>query len=234
MIVERDVDCGAIYERQRRALVELLRRLDDAQLRTVVPASPLWSVRDVLAHVVGIAADLNALHFPSGEAGADAWTADQVELRRDRSVDDLAREWDVEAPRFEGGLRLLGYEVGSHYVADLAQHDTDVRAALGRPHRDDEEVLTVSLDFYLDYVHQLLVDARVDGALHVRAPDEEWIVGHGAIAATLRASTFDLFRAFGGRRSVRQLRALPWIGDVERMLPFARCYLPPEADVVDT
>jgi hypothetical protein len=165
MIVERDVDCGAIYERQRHELLAFARGLEDAQLRTLVPATPLWSVRDVLAHVIGITADLNAGRFGDGYADVEAWTAAQVDDRRDRTVDELGREWDTEAPRFEEGLRLLGYEIGSHYVGDLAQHDADARAALGRPHLDDEEVYTVGLDFYVDYAHQSLVAAGVEGAL---------------------------------------------------------------------
>ncbi len=41
--------------------------------------------------------------------------------------------WDREAPTFERGLRELGYEIGSHYVADLLIHLVDVRAALDLP-----------------------------------------------------------------------------------------------------
>src|SRR5690242_12321252 len=130
MVPERDVDCAALYEQERRKFIALQRSLDDAGRATPVPATPGWTVHDVLAHVVGITADLNAAEFGSGDP--DAWTAAQVDTRRDRTVDELAAEWDREADRFETGLRLFGYEIGSHYLGDLLQHVADVRHALGR------------------------------------------------------------------------------------------------------
>ena len=63
MVPARSVDCGEIYELKRRELVELLRSLSTGELAITVPATPEWSVRDVLCHVVGIAADLNARNF---------------------------------------------------------------------------------------------------------------------------------------------------------------------------
>ena len=88
MIIEREVDCGQIYEQQRHVLISLSRSLDNAQRRTMVPATPAWSVADVVAHLVGITSDLNAGRFGSGDA--DAWTAAQVHTRRERSIDELA------------------------------------------------------------------------------------------------------------------------------------------------
>ena len=90
----------------------LFRRIADDQWTRPVDPEELsgWTVRDVVAHVVGIAADLNAGRFGSGSA--DDWAAEQVRSRKDRSVDELSDEWDLEAPRFEDGLRLFGYELG--------------------------------------------------------------------------------------------------------------------------
>ena len=104
MIVERDVDCGIVYQRLRRRLMATARSLDSDVLALTVPATPAWSVRDAVAHVVGIAHDLNAQRFDVIEP--DEWTARQVRERRDATIDDLEVEWDREAPRFEEGLRL--------------------------------------------------------------------------------------------------------------------------------
>jgi hypothetical protein len=57
VIVEREVDCGLIYQRFRRRLIATLRSLDSRRLGTVVPATAAWSVRDAVAHVVGIASN---------------------------------------------------------------------------------------------------------------------------------------------------------------------------------
>ena len=45
-----------------------------ADVNHVVPATPAWTVHDVLAHVIGLAADLNAQRFPEDEGGV-AWSA---------------------------------------------------------------------------------------------------------------------------------------------------------------
>lgn len=133
----------------------------------------------MLAHVVGITADLNAQRF--GDGDGDAWTDAQVSTRRGRSIDDLAAQWDREAPIFEEGLRLFGYQFGAHYLGDLLQHTCDVEAALGRSPVRDDGALTVALDFYLDSLDDTLHRAGV-GALTVRVGDESWTLGTGDVS----------------------------------------------------
>ena len=206
VIMEREVDCGLVYQRVRRRLMAMLRSLDRHRLGTVVPATPAWSVRDAVAHVVGIAGDLNAQRFDVTDA--DAWTARQVRERRHATLDDLDVEWEHEAATFEEGLRVLGYEVGSHFVGDLFQHACDIHHALGLARIEDDEALVVGLDFYLDSCHGSLV-AQDAGALGVQAtesPEDRWTLGTGRELATLEAPRYELFRAFGGRRSESQLR----------------------------
>ena len=54
---------------------------------------------ETLPIATGIAPDLNAQQF--GDGGGDVWTDVQVSTRRGRSIDELAAEWDREAPVFE-------------------------------------------------------------------------------------------------------------------------------------
>src|SRR5262245_44738050 len=63
MARQRNVDCGDLYEALRREMITLYESFDARQLGTLVLATPEWSVRDVLCHVVGITADLNAQNF---------------------------------------------------------------------------------------------------------------------------------------------------------------------------
>ena len=71
--------------------------LADDELQALVPATPEWRVRDVLAHVVGLAADLNAQRFPAADdAGGSAWAAQQVAARRDLAVAAIVAEQLVE------------------------------------------------------------------------------------------------------------------------------------------
>ena len=132
---------------------------------------------DVLAHVIGINADLRLGRF-NGTSSSDEWTDAQVASRRGRSLDGLATEWDAEAPVFEDGLRAFGYEMGSHFLGDLLQHFSDVRHALGLMRVPDDMTLLVALDFYLDSFHETLVTAGV-GSVRVRPSGDS---GHSARA----------------------------------------------------
>jgi hypothetical protein len=152
----------------------------------------------------------------------------QVQARQDKTVAQLNAEWEQEAPRFEEGLRILGYEIGSHYVADLLQHSGDVRHALGRQPPPDNEALAVALDFYLISFEQALRRSKL-GSVAITVESEKWTLGEGATIATMEAPRYELFRALGGRRSQSQIRALVWTGDVSAVLPVVSRYpLPSE------
>ena len=230
MLVVHDLDTGGLYESKRLELVELARGLPLVDLDRLVPATPGWTVHDVVAHVVGITADLNAQRFGSGDA--DEWTAAQVRARRDRTLDELVEEWDREATVFEDGLRLFGYELGSHYVADLLQHTADIHHAVGSGRIADDDALTAALDFYVDYLHQTLRDRQV-GSVELVLPDESVVVGVGPTRARLAADRLEIFRTLGGRRSEQQIRALTWTGDVDGMAPLIAAYPMPLVDIVE-
>ena len=231
MIIEHSADCGALYRQKRRELLGVVRTLTDRQLQAAVAATPGWAVHDVVAHLVGITADLNAGNF--GDGDPDAWTARQVDARRSMTMAELEREWEREAPTFEHGLRLLGYEIGSHYIGDLLQHSQDIREALGVPPIADDEALAVAVDFYLDYFHQTLTAAGI-GTVEVHVEDDCVNVGSGAPVASVIASRFALLRTLGGRRTEQRIRALDWTGDVDAVLPLIAAYpLPTHAETLD-
>jgi uncharacterized protein (TIGR03083 family) len=229
MIPDRDVDCGEIYELTRRDLIALLRSCRPEELDTMVPATPEWSVHDVLSHLVGIAADLNAQSF-GGDP--DAWTAAQVKSRAHDTVDELAAEWDREAPRFEDGLRLFGYDLGSHFVGDLLQHVADVRHALGLAHPEDNETLSVALDAYLVTFEKSLEESAI-GSVELSAGRGHWTLGSGPVVASVTGERYELFRALGGRRTAPQVRALKWSGDIDVVLPAVSPYPMPSAPIVE-
>ena len=233
MIIERDVDCGELYQQQRHDLMTLARSLTDQQLQVTVPASPAWSVHDVVAHLVGITADLNAGRF--GANDGDAWTDDQVRPRRDDTIEQLGIEWEAEAPTFEEGLRLLGYRIGSHYIGDLLQHQADIDHALGLGRLRDGPALVSGLDFYLDTFHETLLGSG-DGSVNLRIDEsdgEKWELGSGPVVASVTAGRFDAFRCFGGRRSKAQVRAMDWTGDVDRVLDLVSPYPLPLGDIIE-
>jgi Mycothiol maleylpyruvate isomerase N-terminal domain len=216
-----------VYERARRRFVLTIGGLQESELATVVPATPDWSVRDVLAHVVGLTADLNAQRFPDREdIGGTLWGARQVASRRTTPIADIITEWTREAPEFEEGLRLFGYDEGCHFVADLHAHHQDVRSALGLSPDDEPITIALSLDHYLGFVDTIL-RANQWGTLDVIAGNEQRTLGGaGQRHAVLKGSAFEVLRAFSARRSRRQLRELGREGDLDSLLDVFESGLP--------
>lgn len=213
------VDTGMVYEHARSRFVLTVHALSADELALAVPATPGWSVRDVLAHVVGVAADLNAQRFPdTNDVDGTMWTARQVADRRTESIADIVGEWTREAPAFEDGLRLFGYEEGRHFVADLHAHHQDVRGALGLPRDDDPITIEVSLDHYLGFIDTML-KANAWGTLDVTTDGEQRTLGdHGSHRARVTGPGFEVLRAFSARRSERQVRHMSWEGDLDALL----------------
>lgn len=231
MPFEHVADPASLYDALRRSFVGLVSGMSNEQLATIVPATPAWTVVDVLAHVVGITGDLNHGRFGQGMT-ADEWTATQVETRRGRSVDELAVEWDAEAPKFVDGLRTLGYPIGSHYLGDLLQHVADVRHALELPPPPGDETLVVATDFYLDSFDESLRTAAL-GTVVITTGDETFATGVGETVAELSAPRYEVFRALGGRRSERQIRGMRWRGDLDRVLLTVSPYPLPAHDITE-
>jgi uncharacterized protein (TIGR03083 family) len=230
VISVRDDDCGGRYAEVRARLLARLRSVAPDQLDRPVPATPDWTVLDVVRHLVGLVADLNRAEF--GDGDGERWTARQVEQRRERGLDELSAEWEAEAPVFEEGMRTFGYEVGCHFLADLLAHEADVRHALGDPGLPDDPALAIGLDWYLDVADRALRSSSA-GVLEVAAPGDRWKLGAGPAHVAIELDRFEAFRALGGRRSASQLRALPWVGDPTPLLPALAPYPLPNEDLVE-
>jgi hypothetical protein len=97
-------------------------------------------------------------------------------------------------------------------VTDLVIHDQDIRGALGEPRLAVGPGVSFALATYVfgvDYrIRQLALPA-----LGLRYGEKVRVLGEGEPAATLTADRFELFRAFGGRRSREQILALDWLGE---------------------
>jgi uncharacterized protein (TIGR03083 family) len=225
---ESQEDCGARYETLRQDLIAIVRGLSAADRERPVPATPAWSVRDVLGHVTGITEDLNHLNFDAPDP--DAWTQAQVDRHRDEPLEQTIAAWDREAPTFERGLRELGYGIGSHFVADLLIHLLDVRAALDLPIAADASAVWVALDFYLEELDHDLADAHV-GALAVETGAETRLVGPGDVAASVTTEPFEMLRACAGRRTADEIAAYQWSGDVDAFLGRISQYETPTSSV---
>ncbi|PQM47529.1 hypothetical protein C1Y40_02277 [Mycobacterium talmoniae] len=121
------------YRAARQRVADVVSTLSDDQLRTPVPATPGWTVHDVLAHLVGGAADLSSGRLDG--APGDAWTARHVGERRHQSVAELLAEWERVAPGTESALAQSKLS-GPNLAGDVIGHEADLREALRLPRPD--------------------------------------------------------------------------------------------------
>jgi hypothetical protein len=115
-------------------------------------------------------------------------------------------------------------------VFDTLTHEHDIRGALGEPgSRAGDLAFKAALGFVTTMGDQFIRQAELP-TLRLTTPtigsvqlgDPHAAPGHLA----LRISDFEALRAFGGRRSVAQLRALPWDGDPTNLMPAFTDVLP--------
>lgn len=201
-------DYAQAYRSLRGRVCELVRAADDEQLERLTPAAPEWRVRDVVAHLSGITADINAGNLDG--VATDAWTARQVEPRRDWSIDRLLDEWETEAARVEPIMPTLPEVAVGQMTFDAATHEQDVRGGLERPGARDCDALEIGLDWGIPMLGSMADTA--DTMLRVECDDRAVTVGSGDRRLGVRVDEYDLFRSMTGRRSLDQMRAFDWDG----------------------
>ncbi len=196
-----------MYWAVQDSMVSLYGSLSAEEATTRVPTCPEWTVKDVLAHVVGIGDDFKT-HTRDG-AGGDAWTAAQVATRADRDVGEILAEWAGLAS-FLDDLFSANPDLAAALVADLVTHMHGVLTALGRKADRSGAAVTASAERYADR----FVD-RVGGSdLEAAAVAIDGVRrGPAGAEVVVSGSAFELLRAFTGRRSLDQIRAMDWTGD---------------------
>ncbi|MEB3052500.1 maleylpyruvate isomerase family mycothiol-dependent enzyme [Mycolicibacter sp. MYC123] len=192
------------YRNARARIAALAAGLTDTQLATPVPATPSWTVHELLAHLAGGAADAAANRL-DGAPGA-SWTARHVAERRTRPVAELIAEWEADAPAVEAALVGQKFD-GPNLAADAICHEADLHEALGLA-RTDREHWQPLLD-----VMGRLPGRRLRDTATLLISDElgqQWRCGTGETVITLRADGYELMRALFSRRSRRQIAAWDW------------------------
>ena len=191
----------------------MARRPDAAGV--TVPATPAWTVHDVLSHLTGLLADIEALNLDG--QGTDAWTAAQVDPRRALSLDEVLTEWEQRSVGAETLLEDLDQANADAIIGDIAVHEIDVAYAVGLP----PPWPTPSTDTALRHYVRLLGERLTESAkppLRLQGETTSWTAGDGDATNSVRADDFTLLRALSGRRTITQLRALDWDGDAESYL----------------
>ena len=76
------------YQRGQIRIVEFVAGRDE---ETTVPATPEWTVADVVRHLTGVSVDLSNLALEG--FASDEWTEKQVLSRRGMTFDEVVDEW---------------------------------------------------------------------------------------------------------------------------------------------
>jgi uncharacterized protein (TIGR03083 family) len=120
-------DWGQVYRANVDAVTALAEGLPAEQLATLVPATPEWTVRDVLAHLCGSPAD--ALSGRMDGAPGPGWTQRHVAERESYDVADLCAE-------LRGGVDAVAASLEDNdrpaLVWNVAVHHADLHEALGK------------------------------------------------------------------------------------------------------
>ena len=225
-----------VYEVTRKELSNFVSSLPEKDLRRPVPATPTWSIHDVIAHMSGALACVASGDFPrefflaigskEGIALINEWTERQVEDRRERPIQDLLDEWESAtasiAPMIRGDVPwpdqvfpFAGYVL----MTDLAIHQQDIYGALGVVKDREEAPISIGFSTYVSGI-DLRIQSEGGPSIRFVTEDKEKVAGQEEPAATVRGSRFELFRALSGRRSLDQIRKYEWEGDPEPFLKF--------------
>jgi uncharacterized protein (TIGR03083 family) len=209
-------EIGNAYHGVRLRVNDLLLDTGDDVGNTIAPATPEWTVRDLLAHLAGVTADIVQGNLDG--VGTDEWAAQQVTARRDRNIEQLLAEWNEHGPVIESMADEFGPAAG-RLMSDAVAHEHDIRGALGVAGARDSDAVTLSFRFVGESLGVELEHGAA-GALEVQHGDQRTTFGRGAPIATLRTTPFEFVRAVTGRRSLRQIAAYDWDGplDPERLV----------------
>lgn len=186
-------DLSASYRSARQRLSALYSNsVDDTIAARKVPATPEWTVHDLLSHLAGVTEDAATMNMDG--VTTDPWTAAQVERGRSKSIADLIEMWGRHAPVIEGFLASAAGESAYRAVIDILTHEYDVRHALGLPaDLPAGDLAWVGATARSEFVHS------ISGA-------------HLPLVEVI-ASDFEWFRSRLGRRTVGEVCAYDWSSD---------------------
>ncbi len=225
------IDVGEAYRGVRERLSPILAKLDHAGWEATVPHCPAWTVRETLAHLVGVVDD--AVNGNLAGAGTDAWTKIQVDKRADVSGPQLLEDWNTYAPFVEARFTQIGL-AGAQGVFDVVTHEHDLRFALSSPGARDSSAVWIGIAFISDRLAKREgIEMNLDGVSIPTAggPDGRSESDRNNTDETpvmaplvLTATAFDALRIFSSRRTEAEVRSLQWSADPSRVLtalPFA-------------
>lgn len=202
-----------------------------------VAACPGWTVKDTIAHLLGIAQSWIDGRL-EGYA-APEWTEAQVSAVDHMTVEDLMSTWYSIADDFIDRMRhierlpeavltsfgpLVREAVPLSIIDDLIAHEHDIRNALGRPGARTDIAVRLATGGHIGLMRRLNQSAGLPTLEIVATDDRSWLVGTSTPTVRLTAPLFEIFRATGGRRTLDEMWAMNWSDDPE---PFLTTFVMP-------
>jgi len=178
--------CDA-YSELRTRVSELMRNISREQAQTIVPHCPQWTVKDCLAHMIGVPEDVISGQMDG--VATDAWTDRQVQRHAKDSVEDLLAIWEANAPIFGKILPNIPQPTISQFMFDQTTHEHDIRHALSTPAARDSSAIAVAEGFLRNFVGRN-ADTEVSEL------------------ANTSITGFEFVRSLSGRRTLEQISAL--------------------------
>ncbi|MCU0269283.1 MAG: maleylpyruvate isomerase family mycothiol-dependent enzyme [Acidimicrobiales bacterium] len=238
-------DLARAYVSTHDELQAALGGLDAASSRRRVPATPGWTVTDVVRHLAGLASDVLDGDAPRGldlvataedahqRALLDGWTLAQVLERSDQPLAEVLGAWAARLPDLEAllagrrpGADTLPPFITAHLVTDLVVHAGDLGDALGQPLGRDPLGTEVALGTACFWLARRLQRHGL-APLALYYDDKVRMLGDGHPGASLTAGRDELLAALVGRRGPDEIRALRWHGDVDAYAPLLAAFGPP-------
>lgn len=176
------------YRASRRRVAALV---DASAADRPVPATPAWTVHDVVSHLAGVAEDVRTGNLAG--VATDPWTAAQVERGRSKTMAQLLEQWETDAPALEALLAAHGAAVG-RAVIDALTHEADLCGALG-----------LAIDLPSDAVAWAADALRVGFA--------EAVAAAGLPAVSVDAPDIEVLRGRMGRRTEAEVAGYAWSAD---------------------
>lgn len=201
------VDAVEEWSRAQQRVIDLVAGLPPERADLRVPACPDWTVRDLLAHMVGLGVDVVAGDEPDDHNAT--WTGKHVTERRDHDVAALVAEWQAVAGPLQDWMRANNVRP----LGDVIIHEQDLRGALGVPGGHDSAGMRAIRERFAERFAPRVADLPP-----IALVGDTWTwTSRGSVedaAVVLRASDFDLARALVTRRSAAQLRSWTVRGEV--------------------
>jgi len=200
------------YDDLRTRVTDLMQGISVEQAQTVVPHCPQWTVKDCLAHMIGVPEDV--INGQMDGVTTDTWTDRQVQRHAQDSVDDLLTTWSTIAPVFASILPHIPQPVLSQFMFDQTNHEHDIRAALKQPGGRDSSAIAVAEGFLRDSLSR-------NGDLAIAQLADHKLTG------------FEFLRSLSGRRSTSQISEIGLPLETVEVFIAAMPYSIPKSDVSD-